>query len=224
MRLLSTVLLSVGATIILGALGMALSIPPVAFALSVSGITLVFVMYLAKYEEDIVLLPFAAASALFSFGSGVTTGVGVIVMMYALVQFLQIKENSKIPGRHTPPVWLAWRTASIVCALAPWALLQLSTMLFSTHSTVIVALFGGVFVFLTGIFLFHLHLKAEKKKRESAVQTESGKSQSETKATVHVVDLKMWSEPGWDKLRDHIREEISQDAEKEKAEDPNNKK
>lgn len=157
MRLFSAVLLSVGTALIIGALGsltFVSAIPPWFLAISIP-CAFFFGLYFAKYEEDIVLLPFAAAGALFSFGSGVTTGVGIIVLVFALARFLKIKENSKIPDRHTPPVWLAWRAASAVCVLVPYGLTRLS-------STVVSVVCGSL-ALLTGILLFHLQLKKAEK-------------------------------------------------------------
>ena len=69
MRLFSTVLLSVGAILVIGALGrlsFVSAIPPVFFVFLIPG-ALFFGIFFAKYEEDIILLPFAGAGILFSF-------------------------------------------------------------------------------------------------------------------------------------------------------------
>lgn len=156
MRLFSTVLLSVGTAVIIGMLGklsFVFPIPPLFLAFLVP-CAFFFGIRFARYEEDIVLLPFAAAGALFSFGSGATVGVGVLMLMFALIGFANAKSNGTISSLRALPVWLAM---SAVCVLAPYSLLRLPSIIVSEAC--------GLIAFFAGALLFHLHLKAEKKKK-----------------------------------------------------------
>jgi hypothetical protein len=154
MRLFSTVLLSVGATLVVGALGrlsFVSAIPSLFFAFLIP-CALFFGILFAKYEEDIILLPFAAAGILFSFQSGVTIGVGALMLAFALIGFASAKSNGAISGFRALLVWLA---AATVCFLAPWAFSRLFSMA--------VAAVCGSIVFFVGAFLFQRHLQAGKK-------------------------------------------------------------
>lgn len=167
MHLFSAVLLSVGAALFVGVLGRlnsSLSIPPQFldfihppppwFHALVISCALFFGIRWCKYEEDIVILPFAVAGTLLSFGSGVTTGAGVLILVFALIGFANAKSDGTIPSDlRALSVWLA---ASAVCVLVTWACLRLFP--------IVVSEVCGLIAFLAGISLFRLHLKAEKRK------------------------------------------------------------
>jgi len=157
MRLFCTVFLAVGSAVFIAKLSpmpiitmpdtvRIVALPPWFFALVISG-ALFFGLRFAKYEEDMALMPFAAAGALFSVVNGVTIGVGVLMAVFALIGFANAKSDGTIPSFRALPAWLF---AAVVCAGAPWAILRLF---------VIGAGSLGVIIFLTGALLFQRYLK-----------------------------------------------------------------
>jgi len=159
-RLINTIFLSVGVTLLFVALGVmtdmhGASVP--SWFLVIVPCTLMSISFFTKNEEDVALLPFAAAGALFSFGRWMTFGVGFLVFLFALHRYHQISESSKIPDRHNRPVWIYWYISAVICLLAPPGITYLSFALFSAFPIEVVPAICGLIIFWTGLAIaFHL--------------------------------------------------------------------
>lgn len=157
MRLASAVLLSVGSAVIVGAIGrlsFVSEIPPL-FLVFMIPCAIFFGVQFSKYEEDLVLLPFAGAGAMFSFSSPAVIGVGILMLGFAAIGLSNAKADGKVVGVHPTLFWVA---ASVVCVLAPIGALRLLPMLVSEVL--------GMAAFAAGAFVFHLYWKANKNKNE----------------------------------------------------------